>query len=82
MSALKLKAQTCLDPTAFSFRWPRADALYEPSMVVAKESDDHGDSIRLVLFPALYRRVFNATDKASGQHDWKEKSIGLAVVCR
>ena len=55
VSALKLKTQTCLDPSSFRFQWPRADEAYD-STTMDVGADGFSKSthrVRLALFPAL-----------------------------
>ena len=59
ISALKLKAQTCLEPGSFSFRWPRAEVCFDSGTMEvdrgAHGGDHVSDMICLTLFPALVR---------------------------
>lgn len=66
ISALKLKAQTCLEPGSFGFRWPRAEVCFD-SGTMEVDGGTHGgdhvsDMIRLTLFPALVRAATVGSD--------------------
>lgn len=82
VSALKLKAQTCLDPLGFRFQWPRTDEAFDP-VKVDGGADDFSKSthrIRLVLFPALIRVNQSSHHGPTAEHDRAETSIGRAAV--
>ena len=81
-SALKLKAWTCLDPTAFSFQWPDADSPFDPAtMKDENESlDESGNGIRLSLFPGLIRLNADASTATIMDLDPTERCIAGAVV--
>ncbi|CAO1599254.1 hypothetical protein XANCAGTX0491_002990 [Xanthoria calcicola] len=82
ISALKLKAWTCLDPTAFSFQWPDADSPFDPAtMKNDNESlDDPRNGIRLSLFPALTRLHSDTSTATIVDLDPTERCIAGAVV--
>lgn len=82
MSALKLKAQTCLDPTSFSFRWPRPDEAFDWTTM---DVDDDGfskstDRIRLPLFPSLIRVDQGIHNGSMAHHDRTGAVVSRAVV--
>lgn len=81
-SALKLKAWTCLDPTAFSFQWPDADSPFDPATMKADDEniDDSGNGIRLSLFAALTRLHSDTSTATMVDLDPTERCIARAVV--
>ena len=81
-SALKLKAWTCLDPTAFSFQWPDADSPFDPATMKDDNEniDDSGNGIRLSLFAAWTRLHSDANTTTIVDLDPTERCIARAVV--
>lgn len=81
-SALKLKAWTCLDPTAFKFYWPDTDSPFDSATIKADNEslDDSGNGIRLSLFPALTRLHSDASTTTMVDLDPTERCIARAVV--
>ncbi|KAL8856504.1 MAG: hypothetical protein Q9178_006903 [Gyalolechia marmorata] len=68
ISALKLKAQTCLEPESYSFLWPLAEVRSD-SGTMEVDGGAHGgdhvcDMICLTLFPALVRAATVKYDPA------------------
>ena len=81
-SALKMKAWTCLDPSAFSFQWPDADSPFNSATMKAGDEniDDSGNGIRLSLFAALTRLHSDASPATMVHLDPTERCIARAVV--
>ncbi|KAL8918889.1 MAG: hypothetical protein Q9172_005227 [Xanthocarpia lactea] len=77
VSALKLKAQTCLEPESYSFRWPRAEVRSDSGTIEvdggAHGGDHVSDMICFTLFPALARA-------ATVEHDSTRTLVSRAVV--
>ncbi|KAL8908790.1 MAG: hypothetical protein Q9171_005311 [Xanthocarpia ochracea] len=69
ISALKLKAQTCLEPESFSFRWPRAEVCFDSGTMKVDGGGHGGDHVSnmicLTLFPALVRAATVEYDPTS-----------------
>ncbi|KAL8999860.1 MAG: hypothetical protein Q9169_001401 [Polycauliona sp. 2 TL-2023] len=83
ISALKLKAQTSLDPTRFRSEWPRRDQVYDPTTTINDNADNPGkstDTVRLALFPTLIRIEQGIHDGLTTEQDAAETYIARGRV--